>query len=69
MHNFYLFEAAQVDDATKMIAAFGEAAAFEAGILAGRGAIIGNHLTYCRWRQIERLIILLMHDAPSGTIH
>jgi hypothetical protein len=52
-----------------LIDRFGKAAGLEAAERAEASRNIGNHLRYCRWRQIERLIILLSVDTTLGTIH
>ena len=43
----------------RLIAHFGDDAGFEAAARADRSRDLGNHLHFCRWRQIERLIVLL----------
>ena len=56
-------------DATALIAEFGENAGFEAAARANRYRDLGNHIYFCRWRQIERLITLLTIDEWFGTVH
>lgn len=68
MHMF-LSDAASVADAAELIARFGSDAEFEAATLADQARDRGNHLHFCRWRQIERLIVLLACDEPIGSIH
>lgn len=68
MH-FYLTDAGHVADAAELIAVFGDSAALEAAIRAGRSRDIGNHIHFCRWRQVERLIELLATDEVVGTVH
>lgn len=58
-----------VSDADELIASFGDDAGFEAAARADRSRDIGNHLHFCRWRQIERLILLLSSDEAVGTVH
>ncbi|AXJ97063.1 MULTISPECIES: hypothetical protein [unclassified Sphingomonas] len=65
----YVADADQVSEAADLIADFGEHAALEAAIRAGRMRDIGNHVHFCRWRQTERLIELLASDAAIGTVH
>jgi hypothetical protein len=48
---------------------FGPDAGYEAAVRADRSLDLGNHITFCHWRQIERWIVLLNHDQPLGTIH
>jgi hypothetical protein len=60
---------ADVVDATDLIARFGDEAGLEAAARADKSRDIGNYLHFCRWRQIERLIVLLESDAAIGTVH
>jgi hypothetical protein len=69
MNDLYLTDAKQVVEATSLIADFGEHAVVEAAIRAGRSATIGNHIAYCRWRQIERLIAMMGVTEATGTVH
>jgi hypothetical protein len=62
-------EQRDVVEAEALIDRFGKAAGLEAAERAEASRNIGNHLRYCRWRQIERLIILLSVDTTLGTIH
>jgi hypothetical protein len=36
---------------------------------ADRSRELGNALHFCRWRQIERLIVLLSVERAVGTVH
>lgn len=65
----YLSDRKSYDDATQLIAAFGDNAGYEAAARADRSRDLGNVSHFCRWRQIERLIVLLAFEAPLGTIH
>lgn len=65
----YLSDSAAVADAADLIARHGTDAEFEAAALANKSRDIGNHLHFCRWRQIERLIVLLGCDEAVGTVH
>jgi hypothetical protein len=58
-----------VVDAAELIVRFGDDAGFEAAARADRSRDIGNYLHFCRWRQIERLILLLSSDRAVGTVH
>lgn len=69
MSSLYLAARGDVDDASALIAAFGDDAALEAAARADRSRDIGNHLHFCRWRQIERLVALLHGDRAVGTVH
>jgi len=65
----YLADRAQVVDATKLIALFGDDAGMQAAARADESRDIGNYLHFCRWRQIERLIVLLSVESAIGTVH
>jgi hypothetical protein len=56
-------------DAADLMARFGEYAASEAAARADRSRELGNVIHFCRWRQIERLILLLAEGARAHSIH
>ena len=56
-------------DAADLIAQFGIHAADEAAHRAAHSRTLGNVIHFCRWRQIERMIVLLSTDGAPGTIH
>ena len=62
-------EPRDVSEAQKLIAHFGLEAGMEASERAETSRNLGNHLQYCRWRQIERLVIMLSLETSIGTIH
>lgn len=65
----YLGDRASYETAAELIETFGDNAGFEAAARADRSRDLGNHIHFCRWRQIERLIVLLSFDQPVGTLH
>jgi hypothetical protein len=65
----FVADRAMLADATELMARFGEHAPFEAAARADRSRDLGNVLHFCRWRQVERLVLLLSDDVPSGTVH
>ncbi|KAI1692893.1 secretory lipase domain-containing protein [Ditylenchus destructor] len=65
----YLADRAHVTDAAELIAMFGDDAGFEAAARADRYRDLGNHIHFCRWRQIERLIVLMSVPRAVGTVH
>lgn len=71
MHDHvYLPDASAAADATELIARFGDHAAFEAAARADRSRGLGNIVHFCRWRQIERMILLLSSpDRAGATVH
>ncbi|HEV2867087.1 MAG TPA: hypothetical protein VGX37_11290 [Allosphingosinicella sp.] len=56
-------------DAAELIARFGEFAASEAAARAARSRDVGNVDHFCRWRQIERMILLLGAGPGGQTVH
>lgn len=56
-------------DAELLISNYGEEAGLEAANRADKSRSLGNHLHYCRWRQVERLCIILSIDQSIGTVH
>lgn len=65
----FLADRSSVDAAQDLIATFGDDAGFEAAARADKSRDLGNHLHFCRWRQIERLIVLLSLGRVVGTVH
>ena len=65
----HLADRRAVTDATALIAAHGPAAGIEAAARASRSRDLGNHIHFCHWRQIERLIVYLTVERPIGTLH
>ncbi|WP_093226187.1 hypothetical protein [Sphingomonas sp. NFR15] len=64
----WLEHRSDVADAATLIAAFGEDAGFEAAARAERSRDLGNHIHFRRWRQIERLIVLMAAQGAIGTV-
>ena len=58
-----------LDDASDLIARFGDDAGFEAAARAERSRDDGNVVRFCHWRQIERVIATLVSDEVFGTVH
>ena len=65
----YVADRASLSDATELMALFGGDAGFEAAARADRSRDLGNLVHFCRWRQIERLIVMLSAEKVVGTIH
>lgn len=65
----YLGDRGEVSDAAELIRKFGEDAGSQAAARADRSRDLGNHLHFCRWRQIERLVLLMSVPRAVGTIH
>jgi hypothetical protein len=62
-------EPRDVTEAQALIDQFGIAAGLEAADRAEASRNVGNHINFCRWRQIERLIVMLSVETTIGTIH
>jgi len=56
-------------DAELLRANFGEEAGLEAANRADKSRAAGNHIHYCKWRQVERLCVFLSIDQTIGTVH
>lgn len=65
----YLSDRSSVAEAAELIAKFGDDAGFEAAARADASRGMGNVPHFCRWRQVERLILLLSADRAIGTVH
>jgi len=65
----HVADRASFADATDLISAYGDDAGFEAAARAERSRDVGNVLNFCRWRQAERLILMLAARDTIGTIH
>lgn len=66
---FYIADRATVDSASELIERFGVDAGVEAAARADHYRGMGNAINFCRWRQIERVIMVLTADQPLGTVH
>ncbi|WP_315760731.1 hypothetical protein [Sphingomonas sp. Y38-1Y] len=62
MTSFYLPDAAALREAEDLMTMMGEEAEDEANARAARSRDVGNHIAFCRWRQIGRLIAFLGSD-------
>ena len=56
-------------EAQHLLDTHGDAAMDAAAAYARESRNLGNHIAFCRWRQIERLLTVLSDDAPVGTRH
>ena len=65
----YLPDRSAAADAAELMTRFGDYAASEAAARADRSRELGNVIHFCRWRQIERLILLLEEGGRAQTIH
>lgn len=65
----FVADAGDLRSATDLIAHYGVAANREAATRAGRARDLGNHVHFCRWRQVERLIGWLEAEVDAATLH
>lgn len=65
----FLADRGAVDDAYALMTEHGEEAGFAAAARAEQYRVLGNHVHFARWRQIERLITYLSIDAALDTVH
>ncbi|HWT14016.1 MAG TPA: hypothetical protein VN231_14775 [Allosphingosinicella sp.] len=65
----HLPDRAAAADAAELIARFGDYAASEAAARADRSRDIGNVHHFCRWRQVERIILLLAAGPAGHSLH
>lgn len=64
----YLADRRSFEDAAELMARYGDNAGYEAAARADRSREIGNHIHFCRWRQIERFIVLMTAECPLGSV-
>jgi hypothetical protein len=69
MHHPFIAGTRPHQDAAALIDAFGADAAGEAKARAAASRRVGNHIHFCRWREVERLIAALRAPAATGTLH
>lgn len=69
MPPFYVASRDDVVDALTLITVFGANAGLEAQVRGDQSRERGNVGNFCRWRQIERLILVLENELPLGTLH
>jgi hypothetical protein len=65
----YVADRNMVDVATDLIADLGKAAAPAAAARADQSRVVGNVTQFCRWRQVERLIVVLSSTKAVATVH
>jgi hypothetical protein len=68
-HIVHVCDRAAFAEATELMTLFGEHALVEAAIRADRSRSLGNVIHFCRWRQVERTILMLSEDEVTGTVH
>ena len=68
-YDVHLADRAALAEAASLIEKFGDYAPSEAARLADVSREVGNVIHFCRWRQIERMIVMLRDRNVSGAIH
>jgi hypothetical protein len=65
----YLADRASADLTTELMAMFGDDAGQQAAACADRSRDRGNVMGFCRWRQVERMIVFLENGSAISTRH
>lgn len=65
----HLPDRSAASDAAELISRFGIHAASEAAARADKSRDVGNVVQFCRWRQIERMVVLLASGRGASTLH
>jgi hypothetical protein len=60
---------AAYSEASDLIERFGDFAASEASLRANRSRDLGNVVHFCRWREVARMIDLLLDETVDGAVH
>jgi hypothetical protein len=68
-HDVHIAGREVLADASELIDRFGEHALSEAASRAHRSRTVGNFIHFCRWREVERMIVMLRDDAVTGVVH
>jgi hypothetical protein len=68
-HDVHLADRGAFDEAARMIERLGIFAGSEAARLADQSRDLGNVVHFCRWRQIERMIVMLADEEVTGVLH
>ena len=70
LHNIvHIADRSDLAEAADLITRFGDYAASEAQLRASRSRDLGNYVHFCRWREVERMIGTLRHQAAAGPLH
>lgn len=56
-------------DASELVARFGAEAAAVARARAEASRRVGNHIHFCRWREVERMLATFGEVAAGRTLH
>lgn len=65
----FVADRATWEDAASLITRFGAEAGSQAAARAHRSRDLGNIRHFCRWRQIERLIVHLSDETATASVH
>ena len=63
------FAPAAFAEAAQLIERFGDYAGSEAALRASRSRDLGNFVHFCRWREVGRMIELMLDEAVTGPVH
>jgi hypothetical protein len=65
----FLADRASADLTTELMAIFGDDAGQQAAVRADRSRDRGNMVGFCRWRQVERMILFMENGSAISTRH
>ena len=65
----YLAHTRPHHDAAELLSRFGAHAGAEAAARAERSRTLGNHVHFCRWREVGRMIATLQSGRATETLH
>jgi hypothetical protein len=65
----YLADRSSADLTTEFMAIYGEEAGQQAAARADRSRDRGNVIGFCRWRQVERMIVFMENGSAISTRH
>jgi hypothetical protein len=68
-HHVHLPDRSAATEAADLISRFGIHAASEAAARADKSREVGNVVLFCRWRQIERMVVILASGRGAATLH
>ncbi len=65
----YVSDRAHIACAQDLIAMFGALAPLEAAVRANHSRTLGNHIHFCKWREVARLIDVFTCEPEGVTLH
>jgi len=65
----YISDRTHVTTAQELISMFGALAPIEAAARANYSRSLGNHIHFCKWREVARLIDVFNAEPENVTLH